>query len=157
MTASPASLRIAHLIETEAALLRSFVSLLGREETLLIAGETDALVSLAAEKTELYQQLQRHHDARALILGHERMANSDSSIRTLCKTMPDTLKRWDEIIALAREAQTRNAMNGKLISEHMRHNQAALSVLMAAADHPPLYDAGGITRSTGRGRHLGSA
>jgi flagella synthesis protein FlgN len=157
MTVSAAGLRIAHLIETEAALLRSFVSLLGREEALLIAGETDALVSLAAEKTELYQQLQRHHDARALILGHERMDNSDGSIRTLCKTMPDTLKRWDEIIALAREAQTRNATNGKLISERMRHNQAALSVLMAAADHPPLYDAGGVTRSTGRSRHLGSA
>lgn len=157
MSNATIGLRLAHLIETEAALMRSFVALLGREEALLIDGETDALVALASEKTELYHQLQRHHEARARLLGQEQLEHSDTSIRTLCRAMPDTLRRWDEILTLAREAQSRNDINGRLITERMQHNQAALSVLLSATRQPQLYDAGGLARPTGRGRHLGSA
>ncbi|HRP74256.1 MAG TPA: flagellar protein FlgN [Rhodocyclaceae bacterium] len=149
--------RLAQFIDTEATLMRRFVALLEREEALLIAGETDALLALTREKSELYQQLQRQNDARALLLGRERLENTDASLRALCRAMPETLSRWDEILSLANEARSRNEINGKLITERMQHNQAALSVLLSAADQPQLYDAEGVARPTGRGRHLGSA
>jgi len=153
--------KIAILIDGERALMRRFVDLLEQEEALLIAGETDALLALVREKSEVYQLLQRQHDARALLLGRLlgrlRLDNSDASVRALCAAMPDTLLRWDEVLALAEAARDRNALNGKLIIERMHNNQAALSVLLSASDQPQLYGADGSTRPTGGGRHLGSA
>lgn len=149
--------KIAILIDGERALMRRFVDLLEQEEALLIAGETDALLALVREKSEVYQLLQRQHDARALLLGRLRLDNSNASVRALCAAMPDTLLRWDEVLALAETARDRNALNGKLIIERMHNNQAALSVLLSASDQPQLYGADGSTRPTGGGRHLGSA
>lgn len=149
--------RIALLIEAEAIQLREFIDHLGREEALLIKGDTDGLLTLTAAKTERYRQLQRLHDDRALLLGRLGMPNGDASIRKVCAELPRVLARWDEVIELAREARARNELNGKLINERMHNNQAALSVLLSAANHPQLYDADGQARPTGGGRILGSA
>lgn len=157
--AVPANLlaRLANLVEVEVGLMRTFVDVLVREEALLIAGDTDALLALTRDKSELYHQLQRQHDTRAQLLGRQGLVNSDESIRALCASLPATLANWDTILELAHEARSRNDINGKLIVERMQHNQAALSVLLNAADQPQLYDAAGVARPTGRGRHLGSA
>lgn len=149
--------RIAILIDGERALMRRIVGILEQEEALLIAGETDALLALVREKTEVYQLLQRQHDNRALLLARLGLHNDDKSVRHLCDAMPDTLARWGEVIELARQAQERNRINGQLITERMHHNQSALSVLLSAADQPQLYGSDGSTRPTGGGRHLGSA
>jgi flagellar biosynthesis protein FlgN len=157
VTPQPELQRLATLIDNEAAQLRAFVALLEREEALLVAGEADTLLALTAEKTERYHQLQRLHNDRALLLGRMRRPNTEAAIRELCRPLPGTLARWDEIRELAHQAQTRNALNGKLIVERMQHNQAALSVLLSAAQQPQLYDSAGMARPTGGGRHLGSA
>lgn len=157
MSLQPELQRLVQLIDSEAVLLRGFLAVLEREEALLIAGDADGLVALSQEKTERYHQLQRIHDDRALLLGRLRRPNTAAAIYELCDPLPDTRARWDEILNLAREAQTRNALNGKLITERMQNNQAALSVLLNAAQQPQLYDAAGMARPTGGGRHLGSA
>ncbi|PLX67777.1 MAG: flagellar protein FlgN [Azoarcus sp.] len=157
-TPAPAEIqRIALLIEAEAIQLREFVDHLQREEILLVSGDTEGLLALTTAKTERYRQLQRLHDDRALLLGRLGLPNKDASIRHVCAQLPRVLKRWDEVIELARQARTRNELNGKLINERMQHNQAALSVLLSAANHPQLYDADGQSRPTGGGRILGSA
>lgn len=154
----PADLqRLALLIEADAIQLREFIVLLEREESLLVAGDTDALLTLTQDKTERYRQLQRLHDDKALLLGRLGRSNSDTAIRELCGGLPRVLARWEEVLELAHTARERNALNGKLITERMQHNQAALSVLLSAANHPQLYDAAGQTRPTGGGRILGSA
>ncbi len=150
-------LQFAHLFEMEITQLRTFIALLGREEAMLVEGDTDALLALTNEKTELYHTLQRLHDARALLLGRLGQSNSDESIRRLCGEMPDALALWDEVLRLAAEARERNSLNGKLIIERMQHNQGALAILLAATDRPQLYDADGHARTTGGGRMLGSA
>lgn len=150
-------LQFAQLIGMEVTQLRDFLTLLGREEALLVAGDTDALLALTNEKTELYHTLQRLHDARAMLLGRLGLANSGEAIRSLCADMPDTLAQWDEVLRLAAEARERNSLNGKLVIERMQHNQGALAILLAAADRPQLYDADGHARTTGGGRILGSA
>ncbi|BAL23625.1 flagella synthesis protein FlgN [Azoarcus sp. KH32C] len=157
MTIQPEVQRIAQLIDTEATLLQGFVALLEREESLLIAGDADALLVLSQEKTERYHQLQRIHGDRALLLARLRKPHTDAAIREVCAPLPTTCSRWDQVLELARDAQRRNALNGNLITERLQHNQAALAVLLNATQRPQLYDAAGMTRATGIGRHLGSA
>lgn len=150
-------LQFAQLIKMEATQLQAFVDLLAREETLLIAGDSDALLALTKDKTDLYHTLQRLHDARAMLLGRHKLDNTDTAIRTLCAETPDILTQWEEVLRLANEARERNQLNGKLILERMQHNQGALNVLLAAADRPQFYGADGHTRTSGGGRILGSA
>lgn len=149
--------RLALLIEAEAIQLREFIALLEQEEALLGSGDTDALLALVPDKNERYRRLQRLSDDRALLLGRLGLVTTDASIRSLLDGLPRVLGRWDEVLGLARTASERNAINGKLILERMAHNQAALSVLLSAADQAPLYDAEGHTRAVGGGRMLGSA
>ncbi|MDR3087138.1 MAG: flagellar protein FlgN [Azoarcus sp.] len=149
--------RIALLIEAEASQLSKFLDLLEHEETTLISGDTDGLLTLTREKNERYRQLQHLHDDRALLLSRCGIANDDSAIRALFARLPRVLARWDEMLSLATKARGHNTINGQLIAERMQHNQAALSVLLAAANHPQLYDAGGHARPSGGGRMLGSA
>ncbi len=149
--------RLIHLIDSEATLMQRFLELLEREEALLIAADTESLMALNQEKSDFYLALQQHHESRTQLLARQRLPNSDASIRELCKTLPDTLARWDELLELAREARARNENNGRLINERMQHNQAALSILLSATEGPQLYDAEGLARPSGRGRHLGSA
>ncbi len=156
-TQQPVKIRLLSLLADEAAQLRGFVELLGEEESLLIAGQSDALMALAARKTELYRQLQRFNDDRLHLLAQIGLPATDEGIRTLCGPDPQAAKPWDTVLELAREAQTRNQRNGMLIAEHMQHNQAALTTLLAAADQPQLYGADGQSRPSGSGRKLGSA
>ncbi|NMG33163.1 flagellar protein FlgN [Azoarcus sp. TTM-91] len=149
--------RLALLIEAEAIQLREFIGVLEKETALLIAADIDALMTLTKDKTDRYRQLQRLHDDRAMLLGRMGRSHSDASIRELCKNLPRVLGRWEEVLTLARDARERNQLTGKLIHERMQHNQTALSVLLAAADQPQLYDAAGNARPTGGGRMLGSA
>lgn len=149
--------RLALLIEAEAIQLKEFITLLEQEEALLSSGDTDALLALIPDKNERYRRLQRLSDDRSLLLGRLGLVTTDASIRGLLDGLPRVLARWDEVLDLARTASERNAINGKLILERMAHNQAALTVLLSAADQPPLYDAEGHTRAVGGGRMLGSA
>ena len=149
--------RIALLIEAEASQLKEFLDLLEWEETLLVAGDTDALPTVTQEKTERHRQLQRRHDDRAMLLARRGLKNGTHALRTLYAHLPRVLARWEEVLSLTARARERNAINGRLIAGHMNHTQAALSVLLSAADHPQLYDAGGHSRPSGGGRILGSA
>lgn len=154
---APDQQRLALLIEAEAIQLGEFLHLLEREEELLVAGHTDALLGLAADKNERYRQLQRLNEERTRLLLRSGHGVSDSAIRKICAGLPRVLARWDEVLVSARQASARNALNGQLILERMAGNQAALTVLLAAADQPQLYDAAGQARPRGSGRILGSA
>jgi flagellar biosynthesis protein FlgN len=157
MISPAARTRFAHQVENELATLERFEALLRREQALLVAGDTEALIALTPQKTELHQQLQRQHDQLVQLLGHERVAIDADAVRSFCADLPDTRARWERILELGTEVRALNELNGKLILERMQSNQAALSALLAAAGQPALYDAEGAARPTGRGRHLGSA
>ncbi|GHT83569.1 hypothetical protein FACS1894154_02570 [Betaproteobacteria bacterium] len=154
----PAELqRTALLIEAAAIQLKEFIALLDREETLLVEDDSDELDALTKEKSERFRQLQRLNDDRALLLARGGMKHDDATMRRLFARLPRVLARWDEVLELASQARERNLINGNLIAEHVRNNQAALTALLSAANHPQLYDAGGHSRPTGGGRILGYA
>lgn len=149
---APDLARLTRVIEDEAVLLTDFVALLEREEGLLVEGHTDALLALAEQKTQVYRRLQFLHDERSRVASRFRQGGLQGALAAA----PAAAARWNEVLSLAAEAQRRNGTNGQLIAERMKHNQAALSVLLAAADQPQLYGPDGQSRPTARGRPLGS-
>lgn len=149
--------RLIQLVESELALMRRFIALLEREETLLIAAETDELMALSREKTDLYHLLQQQSDARARLLSQAGLTPDQAGMERVCTALPGLLKSWRGLLETAETARNRNQLNGKLITEHMHRNQAALSILLDAAQRPQFYDAAGSSRPAGGGRHLGSA
>jgi len=157
-TPSPQELqRIVLLLEAESSQLKKFLDLLEREEVVLVSGDTDSLLPITKEKNDRYRQLQHLHDDRSMLVSRFGHGKGDSAIRSLCARMPKALERWDEVLSLAAYAKERNHINGQIIAKHMQQSQAALSVLLSAANHPQLYDAGGHSRPSGGGRMLGSA
>lgn len=149
--------RLARLIQEERTGLQGFIALLRREEALLIATQIDALASLAEEKTALYRTLQRLSDERVVMFARLGAAVNDANIRVVLADLPDALGSWQEVVSLAAEARERNRVNGQLITERLQNNQQALSVLLAAAEHPQIYGPDGQSRPTSSGRLFGSA
>lgn len=149
--------RLARLIQEERTGLQGFIALLRREEALLIATQIDALASLAEEKTALYRTLQRLSDERVVMFARLAAAVNDANIRVVLADLPDALGAWQEVVSLAAEARERNRVNGQLITERLQNNQQALSVLLAAAEHPQIYGPDGQSRPTSSGRLFGSA
>lgn len=149
--------RLARLIQEERTGLQGFIALLRREEALLIAPQIDALASLAEEKTALYRTLQRLSDERVVMFARLGAAVNDANIRVVLADLPDALGAWQEVVSLAAEARERNRVNGQLITERLQNNQQALSVLLAAAEHPQIYGPDGQSRPTSSGRLFGSA
>lgn len=155
--AAPELQRLALLIEAEAVQLRELIALMEEEQARLLANDVDRLLKITTEKTTRYQQLQRLFTNKTALLEQLGKTDLDTAIRELYAGMPRIIARWDEVLEYARTAKEQNTLNGKLITERLQHNQTALSVLLAAANNPPLYDAAGNTLPTGNGRSLGSA
>lgn len=149
--------RLSIVIDSQWALLKRFLGILEREEAILIAADRDALMALSNEKNEVYQLLQRQHDACIILIRQCGKPNTAQSVREICASLPNTLARWEEVLELADQAKKRNETNGKMIIEQMHANQSALSVLLTATDQPQLYSADGSARHAGGGRILGSA
>lgn len=147
---------IASLVARELSFLKQFTALLANEQDALVKGDIDGLPALAERKNRLIEELsglagERERALRALSLpaGREGM---DAWAKT------GGGKDWNALLTLAREARGLNDINGKLVSERLRHNQKALQVLTAASERAALYGPDGQPRvGSGGGRTLGSA
>ncbi len=82
---------------------------------------------------------------------------SDENIRIVLADLPEALSAWQDVVSLAAEAKERNRINGQLITERLQNNQQALSVLLAAAEHPQIYGPDGQSRPTASRRLFGAA
>ncbi|MCB1901952.1 flagella synthesis protein FlgN [Cognatazoarcus halotolerans] len=150
--------RMARLVQDENVLLRDFVALLGQEQALLLDGDVDALMALAGQKTQLYRRLQFTADERTRLLAAARLKPDAEVMRRILEGNPAALAQWQDTLDLASEAHALNALNGRLITQRMQHNQQALAVLLAAAEQPAAtYGPDGQSRPHVSGRHFGSA
>ncbi|MBX3679205.1 MAG: flagellar protein FlgN [Rhodocyclaceae bacterium] len=149
---------MARLVQDENVLLRDFVALLGQEQALLLDGDVDALMALAGQKTQLYRRLQFTADERTRLLAAARLKPDAEVMRRILEGNPAALAQWQDTLDLASEAHALNALNGRLITQRMQHNQQALAVLLAAAEQPAAtYGPDGQSRPHVSGRHFGSA
>ena len=148
---------LATLLHEEAAMLNDFVSLLEREQSLLLEGQTDTLLDMAEQKTRMYRRLQYLSDERARLFAGVRQTPSDGAIRQGLSDHRTARDDWEKVIRLAQRASEQNQINGRLIGERMQNNQQALTVLMAAAAQPgATYGPDGQSRPFLSGRRFGS-
>lgn len=150
---------IADLLTRELATLESLVDLLHQEHAQLAAGTSDGLTEIAGKKSAAVLELGQLASARDQVLERLRLPTGRAGMDawTLSSAGAASQAHWDRLLKLTAEARTLNEANGQSIAVHMRHNQQALSVLMAAADKTATYGPDGQPRPAGSGRSLGSA
>lgn len=123
--------------------MRAFLALLEKEALALASGDAEGLSRLVAERQNLSLGIADHWKAIAGLLGLPPQAGF-SVLRD--KAASDPAARpgaWRELENLSREASRLNQVNGRLIEEQLRRNQAAMQVLQSAAANRGIYGADG--------------
>lgn len=148
-----------HLLDEEAAALRAFLDLLEREQDVLIRGDAERLLPLAAEKNACFSQLAglsaRRNEALAQ-LGYSADRPGMEAWLASRRDLAAAHHRWQELLERLARARDLNRTNGTLIATRLQHNQQALQALLCAANQASLYGPDGQARPSGSGRHLGS-
>ncbi len=166
MTNSKTS-QLAASLSAELAALQGFLSLLEKEQSLLVGNLTQEVLELSSKKIADAVQLDQLAESRRTLM-YAMVASSggnalsalptqDAISAWLEKHCANTIPVWRNIRSLAERAQQLNQINGELIRMKMRHNQQALAALSLAADKANLYGPDGQHNySSGGGRSLGS-
>lgn len=157
MNQNPATKLLASLAAEHLA-LQSFISLLEREQGLLVENQTDQLFELAEQKSVCAVNLNELAESRRNLLRKNIPVLSEESVHAWLKAHnAEGLAVWKKIRILAERAQEINRTNGELIQMKLRHNQQSLTVLSNAVNKANLYGPDGQTSfSPGSGRSLGS-
>jgi len=145
-------------LNAEHAALQGFVTLLEREQGMLLENLTDPLLELSEKKSNDAVVLNRLAEQRRALLLKYLPQLSAESIRTCLRAQcPQGLTIWEEIMALTERARRLNQTIGELIQMKLRRNQQLLTALSKAANKANLYGPNGQTSfSPGSGRSLGS-
>ncbi len=139
-------------LNVERDTLRDFVVLLEQEQKVLLGTDTEPLLALAELKTSTADKLAALEKER-----YDELAGTGSTGEWLKKNAPQSIGLWEEIVDLAKQAQSLNRSNGDLIQIKMRYNQQALVVLIGATQYAAgLYGPDGQTNLPNTGRNLGS-
>lgn len=138
--------------------LAAFVTLLEREQALLMENNADQLVELSEQKSNDAIALNRLADARRALLQPEAARDATATQNWLSAHCPEGLPVWRDLLALAKRAQHLNNTNGELILMKLRHNQQALTVLSNAVNKAAVYGRNGQPDFSpgSSGRSLGS-
>lgn len=145
-------------LAAERAALLSFLSLLEREQEMLVENLTDLLLELSEKKSTDALGLNQLAETRRSLLRKNIPVFSVEAIHAWLRAhSPEGLAVWQEILALAERARQLNHTNGELIQMKLRHNQQSLAVLSNAVNKANLYGPDGQPSfSPGSGRSLGS-
>ncbi|MGA7594640.1 MAG: flagellar protein FlgN [Gallionella sp.] len=149
--------RLLAALTAEQAGLAGFISLLEREQALLVENLSDQLLELAEKKTNFTLDLNRLAQQRLALLQEFIPQLGMDSIQTwLNAHSPECMAVWQSILDLAKRSRQLNRTNGELIQIKLRHNQQTLAALSNAASKANLYGPDGQPDfSPGSGRSLG--
>jgi flagella synthesis protein FlgN len=130
---------LAHL-QAETLAIRQFNDLLKAEQKALVENDVVSLTAHTQAKLEHVESLNRlsaERMAQLAALGFN--ANEHGMEQWLSLAGNQGHKLWNDLLALAKEANATNQLNGKLINQRMQQHQQALTVLMVAANQVKLY------------------
>lgn len=149
------------LVANEFSALNVFINLLQTEQQMLGTDKAEnlaqSLTPLAEQKTLLCRQLEDLGRQRQLFLARHGLPPERAAIENGIASRPALLAAWQDCLQAARQAQSLNAQNGKLINLRLQHNRAAMNVLLTAADRVAVYGPDGHQPGGfGRGRLWGS-
>jgi len=138
--------------------LQSFISLLQREQGMLMENHTDRLTELSEQKSADALGLNELAETRRTLLSKSLSRLDAGAISGWLEAHdPQGLAVWQEIQSLAEHARQLNQTNGELIQMKLRRNQQLLTVLSNAVNKANLYGPNGqASFSPGSGRSLGS-
>lgn len=145
-------------LNAERTALVKFVSLLEREQGMLMENQNEQLLELAEQKSSDTLELNKLAEARRALLKQHIPQLTAHGVRAWLKSHnPEGLALWEETVALAERAQMLNSANGEVIQMKLRYNQQSLAVLSNAVNKANVYGPDGQTSfSPGSGRSLGS-
>jgi len=150
-------------LRAELDTFREFHQLLQTEQSVLAAGDVDALMGLASRKSEQVTRLARlaqgrNHHLKAATGMSDQLGIDAWQAKFDPQGKSGAGRLWQELLDLARSARQLNEQNGALINLNLQHNQQALAVLRgAAAQTTQLYGPDGQSYSASPGRPLGKA
>lgn len=134
---------LAHL-GAEIQAISQFHETLQAEQKALVGNDVAALNAISQTKQKQVETLNRLASERMRHLATMGFGANESSMPQWLSVAGDGERRaWNDLLAIAREANTCNQINGKLILQGMQHHQQALAVLLAAANQVSLYGADG--------------
>ncbi len=133
---------------------REFIDLLEREQHALRQVDVSLRLQLAKEKARQAQQLAQLADARTHWLVGLDYSRDRAGMEHGLQNWPAAADAWRELLQFAETASQLNKTNGILISQRLRYNQQAFSVLQAATCGAGLYGADGQPALFSGGRRL---
>lgn len=149
------------MLEQERVRVQDFLRLLEREQAALVAGDHDHLMAFTEQKAAQILELRRISDSRSkLLAAHGLRADRDGMSAWIEQTADPSVRRlWDDIKGLAAQVRATNEINGALVAARLKHNQAAITALQAAAKTSSVYGPDGAARltATNSSRHFASA
>ncbi|MBP8902928.1 MAG: flagellar protein FlgN [Thiobacillaceae bacterium] len=122
--------------------LEAFLALLEEEAIALAAGNSDRLSELVSQRQGASLRLAGHWKDLAGLLQLPPQAGF-AALRDKAMAGAAPSPPWRLLESLTREAARLNQVNGRLIEEQMRRNQAAMRVLQSAVASRGLYGADG--------------
>ena len=143
------------IISAEVDAVRSFISLLQGEQTVLSNGKTDDLPELIEKKNQLAIELTTLAGQRNTLLTKHGFATDRAGVEAWCAKHPKEKtisEAWTTILSLAKEARELNRLNGELIQIRMQYNNKALETLLGQNKALDLYGPDGQSTSPGHRR-----
>ncbi|EXI92228.1 MAG: FlgN protein [Candidatus Accumulibacter sp. BA-94] len=148
------------LFEEEVAVVRRFVSLLEREQRLLIEGDGDDLPALLLKKNELTARLAGIAEQRRLALAAEGLGADRDGVAGWFAAHPGedgARTAWAELLPLATQARELNRLNGEVIQLRLQSNTQAIEALLGSSGALGLYGPDGQSMPGNGGRISDSA
>ena len=163
MPAAPAFNSPADSLPQEQQAARILIDLLHQEQALLIGADINSLTMVTERKAPVIAEMSELATRRHRALAKAGHPASELGMQAWIDTKvdgkpahPAAAATWVALLAMARQAQEINRINGLLINTHMARNQSALNVLrvQAGGGNNNFYGPDGQATSRGMGRGL---
>ncbi len=150
-------------LQEEQQAARSLLDLLNQEQAILIGADIDSLPLITEQKAPIVSQMLELANRRHRALANAGHTPNETGMQAWIDTRidgkpayPTALSTWTQLLAMARQAQEINRINGLLINTHMARNQSALNTLRVQTGNGGgnFYGPDGQATSRGRGRGL---
>lgn len=145
-------------LQVEREQFDQFLDLLRTEQEALVHGDVERLPELAQLKADRLTALSRLAASRNGRLASEQLPADQLGMEIWIQRHDrdgQASRSWSALVALAREAQRINAINGAIIETQLRRNRQALDVLQQAANQLTTYGADGLAQVSAGKREIG--
>ncbi len=136
----------------EADLVRQFVTLLEKEQTILTEGDTEELPALAVHKEQLAEtlnELARQRNEFLSSAGFQPGRAGMDAWLSASAAHHGAVASWNQTVSLAERAKNLNLRNGQLIQLRMKYNAQALEILLRKENNLDLYGPDGRSSAQG--------